>query len=91
MPARSHVAVDALELTPRPLNRPPKDPQALISALQRALPKEYFDPDGAVLDTTYLDPSLRIVCFLGMRFAGVRHVYSRILPPGASPPSAVDP
>jgi hypothetical protein len=29
------------------------------------------------MDTTYLDPDLRIVCYLGMRFAGVRHVYAR--------------
>ncbi len=81
MPARCHIAVDALELTPEPRNRPPKDPQALVGALQRALPKEFFDPDGAVLDTTYLDPSVRIVCFLGMKFAGVRHVYTRSAPP----------
>jgi hypothetical protein len=29
-------------------------------------------------DTTYLSPDLRLVCFLGMRFAGVRHVYRRV-------------
>lgn len=66
-----------MRLTCTPVNKTPRDPQTLIASLQRALPKEFFDPDESLIDTTYLDPNVRIVCFLGMRFAGVRHVYQR--------------
>jgi hypothetical protein len=66
-----------MRLTCAPVKETPRDPQALISAIQRGVPKEFFDPDESLMDTTYLDPNVRIVCFLGMRFAGVRHVYKR--------------
>ncbi|EKX33765.1 hypothetical protein GUITHDRAFT_120030 [Guillardia theta CCMP2712] len=77
VPTRMIISVEELRLTPEPLNRPPKNPEALVGALQRALPKEFFDPDEALMDTTYLDPQVRLVCYLGKRFAGVRHVYCR--------------
>ena len=78
MPTRLIVEVEDMSLAPEPANRPPRDPQALVAALQRVVPREFFDPDQALTDTTYLSPDLRVVCFLGMRFAGVRHVYKRI-------------
>lgn len=77
VPTRMIIELDEMRITPDPVDRPPKNPQALVAAIQRAVPREYFDPDEALMDTTYLDPNLRIVCYLGMRFAGVRHVYAR--------------
>lgn len=77
VPTRMIIAVEEYSLTCEPLNKTPKDPQALVAALQRALPREFFDPDEALMDTTYLNPNVRLVCYLGKRFAGVRHVYTR--------------
>ena len=77
VPTRMLIELDEMRITPDPVDRPPKNPQALVAAIQRAVPREYFDPNEALMDTTYLDPNLRIVCYLGMRFAGVRHVYAR--------------
>ena len=77
VPTRMIIQLEEMRITPEPVDRPPKNPQALVAAIQRAVPREYFDPNEALMDTTYLDPNLRIVCYLGMKFAGVRHVYAR--------------
>lgn len=80
VPTRMIIELEEMRITPEPEDCPPKNPQALVAAIQRAVPREYFDPNEALMDTTYLDPNLRIVCYLGMRFAGVRHVYARRSP-----------
>ncbi len=47
-----HAYVQEYRITCQPVNRTPKDPEALVTCLQRALPKEFFDPDEALMDTT---------------------------------------
>jgi hypothetical protein len=56
---------------------PPNVPQ-LVRMLQRHTPLSLFDPDGAAMDTTYLDADVRIVRYTGMsRLEGVRDVFVR--------------
>lgn len=55
----------------------PKDTQRLVGLIHRAMPTEMFDPSNLAMDTTYLDPDLRIVRFTGVRHEGVRHIFIR--------------
>jgi hypothetical protein len=55
----------------------PKDVEALIGLLHRAIPKEMFDPNEHAMDTTYLDADLRIVRMTGPRLEGVRDIFIR--------------
>lgn len=54
----------------------PQDMKALITALQRSIPLEFFDPSGPV-DISYVDPGLRIMCTTGERFFGLRSIFVR--------------
>ena len=56
---------------------PPKDTEALVGLLHRAMPTEMFDPSGLDMDTTYLDTDLKIVRFTGARHEGVRNIFVR--------------
>ncbi|KAL7537320.1 hypothetical protein ACHAXR_007729 [Thalassiosira sp. AJA248-18] len=55
----------------------PKDVQGLVALLQRAIPKEIFDPTGHAMDTSYLDADLRIVRLTGPNHEGVRNIFMR--------------
>lgn len=55
----------------------PKDVEALVGLLNRAMPKELFDPSDHAMDTTYLDGDLRITRMTGPRFEGVRDIFIR--------------
>jgi len=55
----------------------PKDVEALVAQLHRAMPKELFDPNDHAMDTTYLDTNLRITRMTGSRFEGVRSIFIR--------------
>jgi hypothetical protein len=55
----------------------PKDIENLVGLLNRAMPKELFDPDDHAMDTTYLDGDLRIVRMTGPKFEGVRDIFIR--------------
>jgi hypothetical protein len=73
---RSHE-VQILDAPGEQGNTPPvADLQTLIVDLQRALPPDFFDPTGTV-ETTYIDPTLRISCMVGERLKGVRTVFRR--------------
>jgi len=61
-----------------PDQKMPNDPSELVAQLQRALPREFFDPDGSLLDITYVDPEMRISRFMGRRYAGVRNILMRV-------------
>jgi len=58
-------------------SRVPKDVPELVGLLNRAMPKELFDPNGHSMDTTYLDGDLRITRMTGSRFEGVRDIFIR--------------
>ena len=55
----------------------PKDVEALVGLLHRAMPTEMFDPNDHAMDTTYLDTDLRIVRMTGPRFEGIRGIFIR--------------
>lgn len=55
----------------------PKDVEALVGRLYRAMPKELFDPSDHAMDTTYLDGDLRIARMTGSRFEAVRDIFIR--------------
>lgn len=57
--------------------KPPKDAEALVGLIHRAMPTEMFDPSGLDMDTTYLDTDLKIVRFTGARHEGVRNIFIR--------------
>eukprot|EP00871_Galdieria_phlegrea_P002692 jgi/Galph1/3423/GphlegSOOS_G2076.1 len=52
-----------------------KEPQALVRQLQRSLPREFFDPRDALVETTYVDEDMKIVKWMGKKFAGVRNIF----------------
>ena len=59
-------------------SKSPNDPQTLIAWIRKFMPSEMFDPTHLALDTTFVDPDLRIVRFTGSKlYEGVRHVYIR--------------
>jgi len=59
-------------------SKSPKDPQMLVAWIRKVLPTEMFDPSNLALDTTFLDPDLRIIRFAGStQYEGLRHVYIR--------------
>mmetsp|Transcript_12601 Transcript_12601/g.18246 ORF Transcript_12601/g.18246 Transcript_12601/m.18246 type:complete len:319 (-) Transcript_12601:325-1281(-) len=62
----------------KPKNKIPEDPVLLSENLQRALPREFFDPDNSWLDVTYIDPNFRIARYMGKRYAGVRNILDRV-------------
>jgi DNA-directed RNA polymerase subunit F len=55
----------------------PQDVEGLVGLIHRAMPSEMFDPSGLAMDTTFLDPDLRIVRFTGSRHEGVRNIFIR--------------
>jgi len=55
----------------------PDDIENLIGLLNRAMPKELFDPSDHAVDTTYLDGDIRITRMTGPRFEGVRDIFIR--------------
>ncbi len=55
----------------------PQDVEGLVGLIHRAMPTEMFDPSGLAMDTTFLDPDLRIVRFTGSRHDGVRNIFIR--------------
>eukprot|EP00189_Rhodosorus_marinus_P004568 CAMPEP_0113968012 /NCGR_PEP_ID=MMETSP0011_2-20120614/9265_1 /TAXON_ID=101924 /ORGANISM="Rhodosorus marinus" /LENGTH=295 /DNA_ID=CAMNT_0000980991 /DNA_START=155 /DNA_END=1043 /DNA_ORIENTATION=- /assembly_acc=CAM_ASM_000156 len=81
---RLHLKVEDYILKPQ--NKIPKDPVLLSENLQRALPREFFDPDNSWLDVTYIDPNFRIARYMGKRYAGVRNILDRV--PVESPQSS---
>lgn len=54
----------------------PDDMQKVISTLRRALPIDFFEPQG-LLDVSYIEPNFRLGRFVGKRLAGVRNVFVR--------------
>lgn len=58
----------------------PDHAESLIMAIQRTVPIELFDPDECSIETTYVDPQIRIVRVTVPRlFAPVINIYSRSL------------
>lgn len=55
----------------------PQDLEGLVGLIHRAMPTEMFDPSSLAMDTTFLDPDLRIVRFTGVRHEGVRNIFIR--------------
>lgn len=55
----------------------PEDMERLIGLINRAMPKELFDPSDHAVDTTYLDGDMRITRMTGPRFEGVRDIFIR--------------
>jgi hypothetical protein len=55
----------------------PKDIENLVGLINRAMPKELFDPNDHAMDTTYLDGDFRITRMTGTRFEGVRDIFVR--------------
>lgn len=55
----------------------PQDFEGLVGLIHRAMPTEMFDPSSLAMDTTFLDPDLRIVRFTGVRHEGVRNIFIR--------------
>ncbi|GFH53161.1 hypothetical protein CTEN210_09637 [Chaetoceros tenuissimus] len=55
----------------------PSDTENLVGLIHRAMPTEMFDPSDLAMDTTYLDPEIRIVRYTGKRHEGVRNIFMR--------------
>lgn len=75
--ARMVVDLDGHELRPARGSKIPGDVPELVAYLNRAIPKEIFDPSGHAMDTSYLDADLRIVRMTGPSHEGVRDIFMR--------------
>lgn len=75
--ARMVIDLDVHELRPANGSGIPKDVPAMVALLNRAIPKEMFDPNKHAMDTTYLDADLRIVRLTGSNYEGVRNIFFR--------------
>ena len=75
--SRMVVDLDGHELRPAKGSGIPSDVPAMVALMQRAIPKEMFDPNNHAIDTTYLDAELRIARLTGPRFEGVRNIFFR--------------
>ena len=69
--------VDEHKIEPAKGSNIPKDVPKLVGMLHQTIPTEMFDPDDLAIDTTYVDPDLRIVRFTGKRHEGVRNIFIR--------------
>ncbi|GJQ15760.1 hypothetical protein GpartN1_g7551.t1 [Galdieria partita] len=52
-----------------------KEVRSIVGYLQRNLPREFFDPNNCMLQISFVDDELRIVKWLGKKFAGVRNIF----------------
>ncbi|KAL7450105.1 hypothetical protein ACHAWC_002085 [Mediolabrus comicus] len=75
--ARMVIDLDGHELRPANGSGVPSDVPAMVGLLNRAIPKEMFDPNNHAMDTSYLDADLRIVRLTGPKFEGVRNIFFR--------------
>ena len=75
--ARMVIDLDGHELRPAKGSGVPSDVPAMVALLNRAIPKEMFDPSSHAIDTTYLDADLRIARFTGPKHEGVRNIFFR--------------
>ena len=75
--ARMVIDLDGHELRPAKGSGVPSDVPAMVALLNRAIPKEMFDPGSHAIDTTYLDADLRIARFTGPKHEGVRNIFFR--------------
>lgn len=75
--ARMVIDLDGHELRPANGSGIPSDVPAMVGLLNRAIPKEMFDPNNHAMDTSYLDADLRIVRLTGPKFEGVRNIFFR--------------
>jgi hypothetical protein len=75
--SRMVIDLDAHELRPAKGPGIPSDVPAMVALLNRAIPKEMFDPDNHAMDTTYLDADLRIARLTGPKYEGVRNIFFR--------------
>ena len=51
-----------------------EESQTMVRELQKGVPAEIWDPSG-IIDTTFIEPDLRINRFVGKRLAGVRNIF----------------
>mmetsp|Transcript_4903 Transcript_4903/g.8391 ORF Transcript_4903/g.8391 Transcript_4903/m.8391 type:complete len:276 (-) Transcript_4903:177-1004(-) len=75
--ARMVIDLDRHELRPANGSGVPSDVPAMVALLNRAIPKEMFDPNDHAMDTTYLDADLRIARLTGSKHEGVRNIFFR--------------
>ena len=60
------------------VDRLPLDAEEVVMTMQRSIPFEFFDPDGAVLRTSFVDPSLRITRVSGPVFHQLFEIHLRM-------------
>lgn len=75
--ARMVIDLDDHELRLAKGSNVPSDVPEVVGLLNRAIPKELFDPNNHAMDTTYLDADLRIVRLTGPTHEGVRNIFMR--------------
>lgn len=75
--ARMVLTVNDHVLRPATGSLIPANVPGLVGLLQRAMPKELFDPTDHAIDITYLDADLRIARFTGQRLEGIRDIFIR--------------
>lgn len=75
--SRMVIDLDGHELRPAKGSGVPSDVPAMVALLNRAIPKEMFDPNDHAMDTTYLDADLRIGRLSGSKYEGVRNIFFR--------------
>lgn len=75
--ARMVIDLDDHELRLAKGSNVPSDVPEVVGLLNRAIPKEMFDPNNHAMDTTYLDADLRIVRLTGPVHEGVRNIFMR--------------
>lgn len=77
------LKIDAASKGPKQLEQ--EDTQTMVRELQKGVPAEIWDPSG-LIDTTFVQPDLRINRFVGKRLAGVRNIFvPEHTPPGRIP------
>ncbi len=59
------------------MNRAPRNPDALIRAVQRVVPFDVFDPNGTFVETAFLDHELRVTLTHSTRFGAITSLYVR--------------
>lgn len=59
------------------MRRAPRNPDALIRAVQRVVPFDVFDPNGTFVETAFLDHELRVTLTHSTRFGTITSLYAR--------------
>lgn len=75
--SRGILEVGEVEHDLRIMTKAPRNPDALIRAVQRVVPFDVFDPNGTFVETAFIDHELRVTQTHSTRFGTITNLYVR--------------